>query len=128
MTAPARMSSASRDPRVAEMPEYRIQAAIVEHLRATIGNRKLHASPNGAHHNDKQGAKLRWTGTLNGWPDLEVLSPGGRVHFIEVKTLTGRLQPAQVEMRDWCEANDVPWALVRSLDEALASAKAWGLL
>jgi len=43
----------------------------------------------------------------------------GRVLFLELKSLKGRLSPAQEAFRDAVTAQGFGWALVRSLDDAL---------
>jgi hypothetical protein len=59
-------------------------------------------------------------GVYPGFADLIVLSEG-RVLFLEVKSETGRLRPAQEDFRDAVQAQGFAWALVRSLDDALAA-------
>lgn len=55
-----------------------------------------------------------------GFADLIVLSEG-RVLFLEVKSKTGRLSPAQVAFRDTVQMQGFAWALVRSVDDALVA-------
>jgi hypothetical protein len=45
----------------------------------------------------------------------------GRVLFLELKSLKGRLSPAQEAFRDAVLAQGFGWALVRSLDDALGA-------
>ena len=55
-----------------------------------------------------------------GFADLIVIS-GGRVLFLEVKSQTGRLRKSQEVFRDTVCAQGFGWALVRSVDDALAA-------
>ena len=59
-------------------------------------------------------------GVHTGFADLIVIS-GGRVLFLEVKSETGRLRKSQEVFRDTVCAQGFGWALVRSVDDALAA-------
>ncbi|WP_158876978.1 VRR-NUC domain-containing protein [Antarcticirhabdus aurantiaca] len=87
---------------------------------------RVHHSPNGGKRSEKEGAKLKRQGTQPGWPDIEIVGPTGRLFFIEVKRLVGgALSPEQIDLRDWCDANGVPWALCRTIDDVMAALAAW---
>jgi hypothetical protein len=61
-----------------------------------------------------------------GWPDFILLPPSGLGHFLELKrSRGGTLSDEQKDFAAWCAANDVPYAVVRNFDEALAQLKAW---
>lgn len=53
---------------------------------------------------------------LDGWVDLTVLSPRGRLFLIEAKTGTGKLRESQSKLI----ADGWPVVVLRSVDEALA--------
>ena len=59
-------------------------------------------------------------GVHPGFADLVILC-GGRVLFMELKSLKGRLSPAQEAFRDAVLAQGFGWALVRTLDDALGA-------
>jgi hypothetical protein len=59
-------------------------------------------------------------GVHAGFADVIVLCDG-RVLFLELKSLKGRLSPAQEAFRDATLAQGFGWALVRSLDDALGA-------
>ena len=59
-------------------------------------------------------------GVHSGFADLIVLC-AGRVLFLELKSLKGRLSPAQEAFRDAVLAQGFGWALVRTLDDALGA-------
>jgi hypothetical protein len=103
-------------------PEADVQRAIVAMLRAVLPKRSVvHHSPNeagGGPSAAKRQAILVGMGVHPGWSDLTVLSEG-RVLFLEVKSATGRLSAAEAEFRDTVDAMGFPWALVRSVDDAL---------
>lgn len=104
-------------------PEADIQRAIVKLLRAVLpAGAVVHHAANEVASGGRAGhvrqAILVGMGVHPGFADLVVLSQG-RVLFLEVKTRTGKLRPAQEEFRDAVTAQGFAWALVRSVDDAL---------
>ena len=73
----------------------------------------------------KRQAVLLGMGLHPGFADLVVLAEG-RVLFLEVKGPEGRLRPAQADFRDAVRAQGFPWALVRSVEDALGALAAHG--
>ena len=59
-------------------------------------------------------------GVHAGFADLIVICEG-RILFLELKSLKGRLSPAQEVFRDAVQAQGFGWALVRSLEDALGA-------
>jgi hypothetical protein len=51
----------------------------------------------------------------------------GQVVFLEVKSPSGRLRPAQEAFRDDVIRQGFGWALVRSVDDALAALRQHGV-
>ncbi len=66
-------------------------------------------------------------GLISGAPDFFFVGRSGAV-VIELKSKTGRLSDNQKDWRTWCEAQNVPYYVCRSLDEVEAALKAEGLL
>ena len=106
-------------------PEADLQRAVVTALRFALpknaiihhcANEVTEAGPRGA----KRQAILVGMGVHPGFADLIILC-GGRVLFLELKSLKGRLSPAQEAFRDAVTAHGFGWALVRSLDDALGA-------
>ena len=106
-------------------PEADAQRAIVTALRIALprdaivhhcANEVTEAGPRGA----KRQAILVGMGVHPGFADLLVLSEG-RVLFLEVKSAKGRLRPEQDAFREIVQAQGFGWALVRSVDDALAA-------
>jgi hypothetical protein len=106
-------------------PEADLQRAVVEVLRFTLpkgtivhhcANEVTEPGPRGA----KRQAILVGMGVHPGFADLIVIS-GGRVLFLELKSLRGRLRPSQEDFRDAVLAQGFGWALVRSIDDALGA-------
>ena len=106
-------------------PEADLQRAVVVALRFALPNGAIihhcsnevtEAGPRGA----KRQAILVGMGVHPGFADLVILC-GGRVLFLELKSLKGRLSPAQEAFRDAVLAQGFGWALVRTLDDALGA-------
>jgi hypothetical protein len=66
-------------------------------------------------------------GVTAGIPDLVLIAPKGRVHFVEVKSETGRLSPDQRGIRSWLEELGCPVAVVRNIDDVRNAFAAWGI-
>lgn len=78
--------------------EWRLQAAAVRSLRAMPEYQKqflLAGDQAAAKRGPKAQMQALATGLTPGDPDLRLYLPAGRVAFIEYKTTTGRLSPAQ---------------------------------
>ncbi len=108
-----------------ETPEADAQRAIVQALRFVLPRSAIvHHSVNEVTSGDRRGkfrqAILVGMGVYPGFADLIVLSEG-RVLFLEVKSKTGHLRPAQEAFRDAVQALGFAWALVRTVDDALAA-------
>jgi hypothetical protein len=88
------------------------KGAIIHHCV----NEVTEAGPRGA----KRQAILVGMGVHPGFADLVILCDG-RVLFLELKSLKGKLSPAQEAFRVAVLAQDFGWALVRSLDDALGA-------
>ncbi|MFT4959506.1 MAG: hypothetical protein ACI92Z_000581 [Paracoccaceae bacterium] len=106
-------------------PEADAQRAIVQTLRFVLPRGSIvHHSANEVSSGDRHGksrqALLVGMGVHAGFADLILLSEG-RVLFLEVKSKTGRLRPAQVAFRDVVQMQGFAWALVRSVDDALVA-------
>lgn len=105
-----------------------IHAAIVQYLRVTMPDCLVLHPANGGLRGKREAAKLKWLGVLPGIPDIIILRPGGRFCLMEVKGPKGVLSDAQNDVRYHCERFEMPWALVRSIDDARDALAGWGLL
>ncbi len=76
-----------------------------------------------------QSAALKKAGVRPGFPDLILIkrsSEGSQVGFFEVKREGEKLRPEQEAFRDLCEDWIIPFAVVRSVDDAKQSLSEWG--
>lgn len=109
--------------------ESQLQASIVEYFD-TIGLRRdclVFSVPNEGRRSRVAAGILKSMGMLPGVADLVIVAPGGRTHFLEVKTARGSLSPVQREFRRRCRNLDVPHAVVRSLEDVKRALGEWGL-
>lgn len=123
MTRAARMEAAYQDAR-----EDQIQASIVEYIRLCHPDCIVAHVPNGGLRAKREAARLKWQGVLAGYPDLIVNIPGGKAILLEVKAPKGVLSDNQKALRDHCERFEIPWAVVKSVDEARDALAKWGLI
>jgi hypothetical protein len=108
--------------------EARVQAAVVDWVRAVSPRVIVYAIPNGGYRTKAEAARLKWTGTLAGIPDLGLVFPGGQAGFLEVKPpKRGRLSDMQSEMLPRLEALGARCAIVRSIDDARTVFRTWGI-
>ena len=106
-------------------PEADAQRAIVQALRFALPRDAIvHHCANEVTEPGSRGqirqSILVGMGVHAGFADLIVIS-SGRVLFLEVKSQTGRLRKSQEGFRDTVCAQGFGWALVRSVDDALAA-------
>jgi len=105
-----------------------IHRSIVAYLRGVLpADALIHHSPNegvrGGAAGARDGRRRKAMGQMPGWPDIELFTHG-QVIMLEVKAEGGRLSPAQRVIRDRFEAIDVPYYVVRSIqdvDDVLAA-------
>lgn len=106
-----------------------IHKAIVQYLKLAGAAHHfywLHV-PNGGSRNKIEAANLKRMGVIPGVADLMIVPEGGRAHWLEVKSETGKQSPAQKAFAATMEALGSPYAVVRSVDEAEAALKGWGI-
>jgi hypothetical protein len=106
-------------------PEADLQRSVVTALKFALpktaiihhcANEVTEPGPRGA----KRQAILVGMGVHPGFADLMVLSDG-RVLFLELKSLKGKLSSEQEAFRDGVLAQGHGWALVRTLDDAMGA-------
>ena len=114
--------------------EYDIQKTFVKWARQEAKNdprlRFLYSPPNESRRSPSHYQKRLSEGMLAGVPDLHLPYPIRSAKypqlikypglFIETKTKSGSLSPAQVAFRDHCEAVGYPYRIVRSADDGIA--------
>ena len=61
-------------------------------------------------------------------PDICLVRPGGAAVHLELKSPKGRQTPEHAAFEQLCKANGSPYAVARTIDEAIAALTAWGCL
>ena len=82
--------------------------------------------PNGAIRTHKERLRMLEQGMKPGMPDLMVIDAAGRHGYMEVKTDRGAISMAQWDTRTELMDRQVPWALVRSLEDVQGALLDWG--
>ena len=72
--------------------------------------------------------RMKAMGLRSGISDLVVMSPDGVAHFLEVKTVTGVLSPAQVRFAELCIKRGWKYEVARTVEQSLDIVKKWGIL
>jgi hypothetical protein len=107
--------------------EIKTHIAIVHWLRTVAPHCIAHHSPNGEVRDKRTAANLKAMGVYPGWPDLTIITPIGRVVFLEIKRTGEKLSPSQVAFRDECLSRGIPFACVESVDQAREALTMWGV-
>ena len=107
-------------------PEMSLQMDIVDMLKSKLKRDVLFTAFPAGGGGRVRGAKLKKAGLQAGWPDIQLVYQG-RYFGLEVKTQTGRLSPAQLDLHKRLTSNGSSVAVVRSVDDALEIIVDWGL-
>lgn len=111
------------------MSELSLHISIVAWLRqmAVPGLVYWH-TPNGELRNKRTAAKIKAMGCRPGIPDLVFILPDGRTAFLELKMPGGSLSPAQRDFRTAVEALGCPYAMARTIEQAVQIIIGWGCI
>ena len=109
-------------------PEQDDQRALVKHLqiRAAPDTYWFHPA-NGGARSATESAILKACGVRSGVPDL-ILIRGGRTYGLELKSLKGRLTPAQDTAHQEMRAAGAEVAVAVGLNQAIRQLEDWNLL
>ncbi len=127
LTEDRQQSEAKR--RTTPMPrkadEADLQADLMKYLEVDILRDAIAFSvPNEA---SRGRGRVQSMGLYAGMADLVFLSRGGISYVMELK-VKAKLSPSQEDFRDICRELEIPWALCRSLDDAVEQLRLWRLL
>lgn len=103
--------------------ERQLHVSIVAALRLKFPKAIVAHVPNEGERTPAQLGALIKMGLVPGMPDLVCILPGGRVCWLEVKTDTGRLSAAQVEIHYRLVGLGHAVHVVRSIDDALGAVR-----
>jgi hypothetical protein len=74
------------------------------------------------------GARLKRMGLQRGWPDIQLVSPNGCFHALELKRIGETLTEDQEEFQLWCIKNAVPYSVAYNTEQAFSVLDAWQCL
>ena len=99
--------------------ECAIHVSIVEYLRLVLPGALIWHTPNGGKRGAREAAELKRMGVKAGVPDIAIVIDG-RLYFLEVKTPKGVLSEPQEQFCVALDCHGIPWAVVRSVEDARA--------
>lgn len=67
-------------------------------------------------------------GVRPGWPDFIFISPQGVLHFLELKSASGKLTPEQQDFFIAMAERGIEYQIARSYDEAIRILHQWGVV
>lgn len=104
-----------------------IHRAIVDYLKVVGPIYRLWWAhvPNGGSRHPAEAANLKRMGVIAGVADLLIIPEGGKAHWLEVKSETGRQQPKQKAFEHAMTALGSPYEIVRSVTDAETVIKKW---
>jgi len=109
--------------------EHQLQALVLAHLEAN-GRPDVYAFaiPNAARRTPMLAARMKAEGLRAGVADLCIMLPAGRTAWLELKTRKGVQSDAQKSFAAICKRLGHPYAVVRTLGDAIVVLKDWGAL
>ena len=109
------------------MTEGEIHKSVLAWIRAVSPSTLVYHCPNGFNASGREWRRMQALGALEGVADLTLAcaAPGPCLAYLEVKAPDGELTPAQIQFRALVEGMGIPYAIVRSIDDARAAFKAW---
>lgn len=108
-----------------EYPESRLQKSIVQFL--LMNDAFYFSIPNERECSVEMMGNLKALGLYPGIADLGVVVDG-KIHFLEVKDAKGVQSAAQRDFQARCVIENIPYACVFSLTEALKTLSLWGAI
>lgn len=110
-------------------PEEQVQRSIVDWLsiHERQGRLSFFHVPNGGYRTKAEAGVMKALGQKPGVYDLFVMWFDG-VGFMEVKPKGGYLRPVQKAFGQRLDGFNIPWAVVRSTEDADRALREWGVL
>jgi hypothetical protein len=109
--------------------EHSLQVSILEYLKLSARRDVWwFAIPNAGKRSWRLAAQLKAEGLTAGVADLCIMLSGGRVLWMETKTLKGQQSDAQHNFERVCTALGHPYHIIRDLPDAIDTLRHWGVL
>ncbi len=116
---------------VVNRPEQSLQISIVSKILAPLeaaGRLTYAAFSNGFYRTPAEAGIARAMGQRAGQPDLEIMLPGGRLFYVELKAPKGRVSPDQAKRGDLLRALGFTVWIVRSQEEMMTALEREGVI
>jgi hypothetical protein len=107
------------------MSEHQIQSAIISYLDRVLPSTIRAVGVSNNPRSAITGAKEKARGMRKGFPDI--LLTGAFHGLLEVKKEGSYLRPEQREWRDFLASQQVPVAVVRSIEDVRETLSGWGI-
>jgi hypothetical protein len=133
-TPPLLMLAEGRRPRPRKAPlarpkECALQCAVADLLRRhAMPEWRWTHFPAGERRDIITGARLKRVGLQRGFPDIQLISPAGLFHGLELKRAGEFLTADQEAFQLWSIAHGVPYSVCQTIDQALEVLDAWSCL
>lgn len=120
-----RMTAAQARAELAKPDEHQIQVSIIQYLDKALPSTIRAVAVSNNPRSAIAGAREKARGMRKGFPDI--LLTGAFHGLLEVKAEGGKLKPEQKEWRDWASSQQIPYAVVRSIDDVRETLASWQL-
>lgn len=110
--------------------EHKLQVAVLDVINVGKSHPDIFAIaiPNAARRSMRLGSRMKAEGLTSGVADICVLMPENHSAWLELKTLKGVQSINQQGFEARCRRLGHPYALARTLDEAIAALRQWRVL
>lgn len=105
--------------------EHQIQVSIIAYLDTVLPPNIKAVGVSNNPRSKITGAMEKARGMRKGFPDI--LLTGAFHGLLEVKREGSYLRPEQRDWRDWCADHQVPYAVVRSIEDVQETLESWGI-
>ena len=114
---------------VATPKECALQCAVADLLRRhALPEWRWSHFPAGERRSIITGARLKRFGLQRGFPDLQLISPAGLFHGLELKRVGEELTTDQEAFQLWAIRNGIAYSVAFNSEQAFAALTAWGAL
>lgn len=107
------------------MSEHAIQVSIIQYLDTVLPKSIRAVGVSNNPRSKVAGAREKARGMRKGFPDI--LLTGAFHGLLEVKDEGQYLKPEQRAWRDWAAEQQVPYSVVRSVEDVAETLGAWGI-
>lgn len=112
-----------------ERREEKSQSKLLAELTfAMLPDVHVYAVPNGGYRSKTEAVRMKSAGVKRGIADLVFVAPEWKTYWLEMKDGQRPLRDEQIGFGAICKRSGHPWRVARSVEEAMAVVREWGLL